>query len=165
MGAAPYFNAGMLLIDVERYCEEDVLGQCLRIFADHPEAVPRHDQSLLNLVMHGRWTELSPSWNWQYTWSSRFFADLLDPHLIHFIGPKKPWKDTGHTLPRRYRQAYAAFLRSHYPQKQDMESINPDAPGWPDKLGRTFVKHLFSMAPMKRYLARYGHELVTHRAG
>lgn len=159
--ASAYFNAGLLLMDVERFVRHGVLEACLQRFAEQPHALFRHDQSLLNLVLKDRWTELSPVWNWQYTWSSRFFADLADPHLIHFIGPRKPWKDVAHELPARFRSAYATFLAQHFP---DAEGVNlGESPiGWPHALPRSFLKHALATGPMKRYLDRFETDTVTH---
>jgi lipopolysaccharide biosynthesis glycosyltransferase len=161
--STPYFNAGVLLIDVERYESEKILEQCLELLERHPEVLHRHDQSLLNLVMKGTWTELSPVWNWQYTWSSRFFADLAEPRLIHFIGPRKPWKDTLNTLPARYRHAYMTFMKAYYPVKKDIAPVEGDALGWPEGLGKVFIKHLLSMISMKKYLDRFDNDMVIHR--
>ena len=159
--ASPYFNSGVLLIDVERYVGDGVLEACLKRFVEQPQALLRHDQSLLNLVLKDRWTELSPVWNWQYTWSSRFFADLADPQLIHFIGPRKPWKDSTHALPARFRQGYAAFLAQHFPAL-DGARLGAPGIGWPDGLWRVFIKHALAAAPMKRYLDRFGGDTVTY---
>ena len=152
--SSPYFNSGML-IDVERYRFERVLERCLTVLADAPEAVLRHDQSLLNLVLDGHWTELSPVWNWQYTWSSRFFADLVEPRFIHFIGPNKPWRDTPCTLPPRFRRAYRMFAQRHYPARTDLAAIDPARRGWPPKLARAYLKHLLSIGAMTDYLNRF----------
>ena len=159
--ASPYLNSGVLLIDVERFVRDGVLEACLKRFAEQPQALFRHDQSLLNLVLKDRWTELSPVWNWQYTWSSRFFADLADPHLIHFIGPRKPWKDTTHALPARFRNGYAGFLAQHFPGAEGAQ-LDPAGIGWPDSLWRVFFKHALAAAPMKRYLDRFGVDTVTY---
>ena len=153
--AAPYFNSGVLLIDVERYQSERMLERCVQMLADSPEAVLRHDQSLLNLVLAGRWTELSPVWNWQYTWSSRFFADLVEPKFVHFIGPNKPWRDTACTLPPRFRRAYRAFAERHYPARLDIAAIDPSRRAWPPKLARAYLKHLLSIGAMTDYLNRF----------
>ncbi len=153
--AAPYFNSGMLLIDVDRYQSGRMLDRCLRMLADSPEAVLRHDQSLLNLVLAGHWTELSPVWNWQYTWSSRFFADLVEPKFVHFIGPNKPWRDTACALPPRFRRAYRAFAERHYPARLDLAAIDPVRRGWPPKLARAYLKHLLSCGAMTAYLNRF----------
>lgn len=161
---SPYFNAGVLLIDIDLYQAQDILGQCLTLLKKNREALRRHDQTLLNLVMRGRWTELSPLWNWQYTWSSRFFADLAEPRLIHFIGPRKPWKDSSNELPARFRSGYVNFLKAHYPSRADAVQINSDALGWPPGIGKTFFKHLVSAAPMKRYLDRFKNCLDVYKA-
>jgi hypothetical protein len=102
-------------------------------------------------------------WNWQYTWSSRFYADLADPHLIHFIGARKPWKNSAHGLPARFRNTYGSFLARHFPNAEGADI--GDAPiGWPDGLVRSFVKHALAAGPMKRYLDRFGSDTVTHRS-
>jgi hypothetical protein len=145
----------MLLIDVDRYQSERILGRCLQVLARSPEAVLRHDQSLLNLALDGDWTELSPVWNWQYTWSSRFFADLVEPKLVHFIGPNKPWRDTACTLPPRFRRAYRMFGQRHYPARADLAAIDPARRGWPPKLARAYLKHLLSISAMTDYLNRF----------
>lgn len=151
----PYFNAGVLLIDTKRYVEQDVLGKCLELWGGDPGALIRHDQSLLNLVVDGTWAEFSPVWNWQYTWSSRFFADLAEPRLIHFIGPRKPWKDTSAALPARFRRTYHAFVARHYPDQPELAPVDPVGLGWPTRSTRTFLKHLLSDRAMRRYLTRF----------
>ncbi|MDP3288637.1 MAG: glycosyltransferase family 8 protein [Methyloversatilis sp.] len=162
--ASPYFNSGMLLIDVERYRSERILGRCLQVLADSPEAVLRHDQSLLNLALDGHWTELSPVWNWQYTWSSRFFADLVEPKFVHFIGPNKPWRDTACTLPPRFRRAYRTFAQRHYPARTDLAVIDPARRGWPPKLARAYLKHLLSIGAMTDYLNGFDTDLSCRPA-
>ncbi len=159
----PYFNSGVLLIDVERYLSEGILAQCLDLLAKHPAALIRHDQSLLNVVMKGRWAELSPVWNWQYTWSSRFFADVAEPRLIHFIGPCKPWKDTMNRLPARFRSSYAHFLKTHYPTRNEAARVDAQALGWPTDIGKILFKHLLSYVQMKRYLDRFKHDLTIYK--
>ena len=61
------------------------------------------------------WAEISPVWNWQYTWASRLFEAMADAHVVHFIGPKKPWTHAGGELPLRFRRAYRAFFAEHFP--------------------------------------------------
>jgi hypothetical protein len=157
--AHPYFNAGVLLIDVARWNAAEVLAQCVDLFTKTPHLLTRHDQTLLNLVMAGQWTELSPVWNWQYTWVSRFFADLVDPRLTHFIGPLKPWADKAATLPPRFRRVYADFLAVHYPERPAPADAGPK--GWPPRLGAMLWKHWWSHKRMAAYLDRFPDPMVT----
>ena len=161
--SSPYFNSGVMLIDVARYQADGVLEQCLRTISTlHPDALHLYDQSLLNLVMRRRWTELSPVWNWQYARASRFFADLAKPVLVHFIGPIKPWRDVDNNLPTRYRKAYVKFSKRYYPGRNDIAPIDENAIGWPDSLISMFLKHIIGASPTKRYLNRFRHHLDTH---
>ena len=59
---AQYFNAGVMLLDVDRWREDDVgalAGDYLRQAPD----VMFWDQEGLNAVLTGRWGELDPRWN------------------------------------------------------------------------------------------------------
>ena len=118
LGPAPVFNSGVLLIDVAAFNAQDVLERCLAFGASHPPARIGLDQDLLNAVLHGGWAELSPVWNWQYTWASRLFEAMADAHVVHFIGPKKPWTHERGELPLRFRRAYRRFFAAHFPRRR-----------------------------------------------
>lgn len=100
--ATPYFNSGMLLIDMTRYREGDIRRQCLdwlgrnKAIADYP------DQDALNVILRGRILPLHPRYNVfdsyfrHVNYGSRFVcpADWDDavshPSIIHYTG-LKPW--------------------------------------------------------------------------
>lgn len=125
LGAAPYFNSGLLLIDVAAFGRQQVLERCLAFAAAHGDRLVGLDQELLNAVLHGDWAELSPLWNWQYTRSSMLFEAMETAHLVHFIGGKKPWTHTGGALPPKFRAAYAAFLERHLPDAAPGQAALP----------------------------------------
>lgn len=156
---APYFNSGVLLIDVEAWTAGNVLERCLAFGARSRGGMKRLDQDLLNCVLHGDWAELSPAWNWQYTWASRLFEAMEDANIVHFIGPRKPWNHDGGEFPLRFRRAYRAFLAAHL---QDAPPIGPD--GVPPHRNRRFlrrmlVKHLLSTGKLCDYLDRFEDDL------
>ncbi|MGJ8587446.1 MAG: glycosyltransferase family 8 protein [Yoonia sp.] len=113
---APYFNSGVLLIDVPRWEQSDTLTHALKVISDHPEALNLHDQSVLNLVFRGRWSELSVAWNWMYSGRFSFMIEACDPFLIHFAGRMKPWNILTGEFPPKYPNAYRDFFLKHYPQ-------------------------------------------------
>lgn len=159
---APYFNAGILMMDVGAYNARDILGQCLKIGRENADRMIRHDQNLYNVVLKGDWAEFSPVWNWQYTWASRLTETLADANVIHFIGNRKPWKHVGGEFPLRFRRHYRAFLAVHFP---DFAMSSDD--GIPPAQNETFirkmlVKHLLSCRPMARYLRRFDSDLTVH---
>jgi hypothetical protein len=161
-GTAPVFNSGVMLIDVAAWRDQDVLGRCLAFGRAHEPARVGLDQDLVNAVLQGGWAELSPLWNWQYTWASRLFEAMEDAHIVHFIGPRKPWTHDGGQLPLRFRRAYRAFMAAHFPEA----AVGPDgvAPHRnPAFLRKMLVKHLLGLGKTCRYLDRFESDLTVIR--
>lgn len=117
LGAAPYFNSGLLLIDVAAFRQQQVLERCLDFATAQGDRLVGLDQELLNAVLHGDWAELSPLWNWQYTRSSMLFEAMETAHLVHFIGGKKPWTHTGGALPRNSARPMPPFWPGTCPRQ------------------------------------------------
>ncbi|MDH2327899.1 glycosyltransferase [Cereibacter sp. SYSU M97828] len=159
--AAPYFNAGVLLMDVAACNAGRILDRCVKLGRENAALMIRHDQNLYNAVLRGDWAELSPLWNWQYTWSSRLFETMADANVVHFIGNRKPWGHVGGEFPLRFRRAYRAFNALHFPQNPVPadDGIHPIAnEGF---LRKMLLKHLFSHRRMARYLSRFPTDLTV----
>ena len=114
--ASPYFNAGVMLIDVKKWHEHEVLQKCLAHIAQDPQAMFMHDQSALNLALIGKWSELSYVWNWLYSGRFSYLAEGLDPHIIHFAGAHKPWSRLNGEYPPKYAEIYRKFFFEHFPE-------------------------------------------------
>jgi lipopolysaccharide biosynthesis glycosyltransferase len=100
-----FFNAGVLVLDLERFRAENSRSRLLALAATRAEELAMADQDALNLVFAGRWRALHPRWNAQNTlWNSpevanELFGETLaaearqSPAILHFEGPSlcKPW--------------------------------------------------------------------------
>jgi lipopolysaccharide biosynthesis glycosyltransferase len=90
--SAPCLNSGVLLMDLQKWREADISGKALRYLRQWPEHASNWDQSALNVVLYGRWHLLDAEWN-----TPAWLADQgahgcsLDAHVLHFVGPNKPW--------------------------------------------------------------------------
>lgn len=151
----PYFNSGVLLMDTARYRQENILQRCLTLAEQRPDVILHHDQTLLNGVLAGRWTELSPVWNWQWPMKYPLFGDWAGARLSHFIGPVKPWNDTAGQYPQRYYNAYAAFFAHYFPGSSLIA-----APGRPIVHSRwrsvkLLLRHIALHGRLLRYLDRF----------
>ncbi len=163
LAAAPYFNSGVQVIDVAAFNDQQVLERCLEFAGKHPAKTIGLDQDLINAVLHGDWAEISPVWNWQYTWASRLYAGVADPHVIHFIGPKKPWKHAGGELPLRFRRAYRAFFAAHFPDAPQVGEDGVMPMSNRGYLAKSLIKHLVSLPKISAYVARFPTDLTVYR--
>lgn len=157
-----YFNAGVMLMDVKSYIAQGLMQRCVDFGRQHSSVLKRHDQNLYNAVLQGDWAELSPMWNWQFSWSARLFATLYSPNVIHFIGPAKPWKDRLAQFEPRFARSYTRFIKMHFPdhklEKLTMPRLAPDSA----MVAKMLLKHLFSRRKLARYLARFPDDLTVH---
>jgi lipopolysaccharide biosynthesis glycosyltransferase len=100
-GAAPYFQAGFLLMDLKRWRESGVSEKVLTYLRENPEHCRFWDQSALNVVLYGRWKRLPDEWNTPAWWAddSSKPGYALDAPVLHFVGPNKPWNYGHHGNP------------------------------------------------------------------
>jgi lipopolysaccharide biosynthesis glycosyltransferase len=100
-----YFNAGVMLLDLDLWRRDDVASRAVEYLRRYHDTVVFWDQEALNAVLAGLWGELDPRWN--------RIANLRgsQPHapeawVHHFTGTLKPWVYPGaelsHTLYYRY---------------------------------------------------------------
>ena len=120
LGGDPYFNAGVLLLDLAAIRHEG-LGERLRRHAvQHAARLRWRDQDALNEVLHDRRLALHPRWNCMnavmlFDWADEYFAPgeveqaRRRPAIRHFEGPtfNKPWhllaEPAGSAAYRRHR--------------------------------------------------------------
>ncbi len=155
-----YLNSGMLLIDTAAWSDLDMLPRMLEL-GSREEAGPLADQDVLNVVLNGEWAELSPVWNWQYTWASRFVEAMQTANIVHFIGPRKPWRDAQGQLPQKFIRTMAAFQSEHWPDS-DTYPHRPGPALDASEIRRQAWKLFLGAPAMARYLARFPHDLTVH---
>jgi lipopolysaccharide biosynthesis glycosyltransferase len=99
---APYFNAGVLLVDLARWRSEAIGQNALAFAAAHPDRLSYNDQCALNWVLRGRWRVLDPTWNLLTSALSRIVKGEIQyfnpipqsaagARIVHFNSPGRPW--------------------------------------------------------------------------
>jgi lipopolysaccharide biosynthesis glycosyltransferase len=104
---SPYFNAGVMIIDVNRYRSERIGEKSLSYAKQHAALLDYADQDALNVTLHGRWKPLDPRWNQvsgifneHGIMHCQLSNDELlqirkDPWIIHYTGAlPRPWVDS-----------------------------------------------------------------------
>jgi lipopolysaccharide biosynthesis glycosyltransferase len=127
----PYFNAGIMLVNVVRWRREDVATrglECLRANASH---VRFWDQYALNVLFAGQWKKLDarwnqssdvfqlPSWRRSHFSAAEFSQVQQDPWIVHFNNLPKPW-DANCVHP--YRELFFQHLERTAWERQFHES-------------------------------------------
>lgn len=111
IGRYDYFNAGVLLINVKAFREEDVLGQFIELTNKYAFIVAQ-DQDYLNVICQERVLKLDPSWD------SEVYGELLcsveDMNIIHYNMAAKPW---------HYRDCRLADIFWDYARQTDSYEI------------------------------------------
>jgi lipopolysaccharide biosynthesis glycosyltransferase len=87
-----YFNAGVLLIDPQRWREERISEKALEYLKQNPTS-PFADQDALNVACNGIWKKLDSTWNCQDSGKTDIARMSLAerPAIVHFFTRNKPW--------------------------------------------------------------------------
>jgi hypothetical protein len=112
---SPYFNSGVLLIDVAKFNALSIGEKVLDLISQRGADLVWHDQTALNAVLGGNWAQLPVQWNFQYSHKTMLLSAHFDVCFYHFIGRRKPFYARYGGFPRRFTDAYRAFLAQHFP--------------------------------------------------
>lgn len=124
---APYFNAGMMLMDLDRWRREDTAAACMAAYREAGGSFPFSDQDCLNKALMGRVRAVSQRWNFLSNYVYQRYTALAAhapwfaayetragwrsakkyPAVVHFAGDERPWI-VGNFNP--YRRLYAVYL-------------------------------------------------------
>jgi lipopolysaccharide biosynthesis glycosyltransferase len=94
-GAAAYFNAGVLVMDLDRWRAGDVGTRLTDFLERYGETTWFSDQEALNAVLWDDWQPLDRGWNYITHVVESFLPapelEPQDPGIVHFAGRSKPW--------------------------------------------------------------------------
>ena len=101
---APYFNAGMMCIDLEWWRRNNVPEAVLSYLRRHSRSVYYYDQDGLNAILCGKWRRVECRWNVIASVAGRRFYNsahlnpyeyrtaIESPLVVHYGGAMKPWR-------------------------------------------------------------------------
>jgi lipopolysaccharide biosynthesis glycosyltransferase len=95
--ATPYFNAGVLSVDLRRWREAGIAGRALNYLETYGRSVYFNEQEALNAVVGDAWTPLDDRWNTSANpmHARRQRPGGTGPAVLHFAGRAKPWNLPG----------------------------------------------------------------------
>ncbi|HYW34938.1 MAG TPA: glycosyltransferase [Balneolaceae bacterium] len=93
---APYFNNGLMMMDLNKWRSENISEKVMNFISNHPDQCEFHEQSAMNIILSGDFKLLDKSWNVQ---SHREAFDQIEDFNqlknfeinFHFVTSSKPW--------------------------------------------------------------------------
>lgn len=126
--AAPYFNSGVLLMDVAKFNHLRIGPRILELLVARGQDLVWHDQTALNAVILDNWAQMPLQWNFQYSHKTMLWAGFVDVCFFHFIGRRKPFLRRYGGFPARFVRPYRQFLAQHFPPLAGGVQARPAAP-------------------------------------
>ncbi len=137
--AEDYFNAGVMLVNIERWKSLEITTRVLALMKAGRCEMPFYDQDGINGVVAGQWHRIDLRWNQQY---EHFLVSATEmgldqatvraiqgnPFIIHYSGAAKPWH---YRDDHPYRYEYFKYLA-----KTPFREWRPSATSWKDRLRR-----------------------------
>ena len=121
----PYYNSGVLLMDLEAWRNQDVLGQLLEFYRSHQGSLFACDQDTINGALRGRIMTLPVRYNYFTNYRYFRYRTLVSmcgayravgedeyrqagkaPVIIHYLGDERPWIAGSHNHFRRLYEYY-----------------------------------------------------------
>lgn len=95
-----YFNAGVMLIDLQAWRQQRISDRLFEICSNRPSNLQWPSQDPLNLILRDEWTPLSPIYNYNHGYNDLIPARkaVPKPVIIHYSGTPKPWNLGGLSL-------------------------------------------------------------------
>lgn len=97
-----YFNAGVMVIDLDKWRKEDTFNKLLQIHSAR-EQWEYNDQDVLNIVLDQKAQYLHAKFNAQTYSLARI--EVIAPIIVHFTGQEKPWHASSvHPFTKQYQR-------------------------------------------------------------
>lgn len=122
----PYYNAGVLLVNLKKWRNEKVGKAILDFYKENDGKLFANDQDAINGTLAGKILTLSPTYNFYnifYQYNYKFLKKLMknveyidentykeaieNPIIIHYLGEERPWRKGNH---HKYKKDYLKYL-------------------------------------------------------
>ena len=132
---APYFNAGVLMMDLNQWRSGNFAESIIALATQNK--YPNHDQDALNKFFMNNWQEMPLRWNVippvfdlflkvivKPDFRKKAIEAELNPAILHYAGRYKPWK---YSLYKGFNDKYYEFLQSTEFKNEKMPIVSKNA--------------------------------------
>ncbi|MET3927669.1 glycosyltransferase family 8 protein [Devosia sp. 2618] len=122
--ADPYFNAGIMLIDLNQYRQMDFVSTLTQNLTQAEIERFYYDQDIINFCFRGRFLELDVRWNLQ---NPIIAHEAFNPHILHYSTGKKPWLAMSDVA---FKRTYRHLMTNQYYYQYRRERLERMVRGW-----------------------------------
>lgn len=105
LGLKKYFNAGVMLLNLDKMRKDNIETQCFKFASEQPDKILFLEQCILNHIFQDNVKFISKRYNYQY--NLNFSKKMKNPTIIHFVGKEKPYFGYAHP----YENLYYHYLK------------------------------------------------------
>ena len=113
-----YFNAGVLIIDFEKWLSTNVQDGLFKIIEKNFNEINDYDQEILNIYFDDNFIEINPYLNFQAIGGQPELIKLIkkEAFFLHYLGKNKPWTVIGIIDPisKFYQEAFRKLKYQEY---------------------------------------------------
>jgi len=113
---APYFNAGVLLLDTVAWKRADLTARCMAVGEYYGRQLPSADQTILNILLaNDGYKQVPRRFNTPVTASRRPLSNAdLQQRVVHLQGRPKPWDPFGRRIHGQGEHFFEQFEATAY---------------------------------------------------
>lgn len=100
-----YFNAGVMLLNLEKMRKHNIQELCFKFLSEQPDKIVLLDQCVLNFAFNDNVKFIATRYNYQY--KLNVSKKIKNPAIIHFVGKEKPYFGYAHP----YENMYYHYLK------------------------------------------------------
>lgn len=109
-----YFNSGVLLIDCQKWRDQNITQKCVEYLLEYPKNILFVDQCVLNAVIQNNYKKLNKNNNMMYSYlptksTKNEMAEVLSNITILHFTLQKPWKMM---CKNPFRNLYRLYLKN-----------------------------------------------------
>ena len=135
-----FFNAGMMLINSNKFREKTVLKKFIHYLWEY-EFIVTQDEDYLNLICKDQVFWLDQKWNTELTEGLEYAYDVAKADILHYIMVNKPW---------HYKECRCADIFWDYAKETSVyDMLQAELEGYTDEMrqrDKESAEHLYQMA-------------------
>ena len=141
--AAKYFNAGVMLMDLDQWRQKDITKACMDFADQHPNQLGAADQTVLNYIFYeNNFLEVDPTYNHALYPDTPSLAANTSGHIFHFVGSPKPWDILGEGVHSNYRLFAETLRKTEFRTYKTYFDLTPYRLKRSIRLAKSYFKYL-----------------------